>query len=86
MLGFPTISISKSWTGAVDRSSALAAMVDLTFVAAELALDDAGAGSINRRAANVETAEPRLGPRMLPCWLAAIKGSCSQPGSQLEHQ
>ena len=50
-VGFFSAGWGLSRTAAVDRSSVFAAIVDLTFVAAELALDDAGAGSIGRLAA-----------------------------------
>ena len=50
-VGFFSAGWGLSRTAAVDRSSALAAIVDLALVAAELVLDDAGAGSIGRLAA-----------------------------------
>ena len=87
-VGFFSAGCGLSRTAAVERSCALAAMVDLTFVAAELVLDDAGAGSIGRLAAIL------LGPPPNPFGFAHAsmlacgdKGGCySQPGSQLEHQ
>ena len=61
-----TVAVDFFWAGlglsrtaAVDRSSARAAMVGLTFVVAEWVLDDVGAGSTGRLAAILlKTAEP----------------------------
>jgi hypothetical protein len=47
-VGFFSAGWSLSRTAAVDRSSVFAAVADLALVAAELVLDEAGAGSIDR--------------------------------------
>ena len=86
-VGFFSAGWGLSRTAALERSCALAAMVDLTFVAAELVLDDAGAGSIGRLPAILLRPPKPFGSAHASMLACGDKGGCySQPGSQLEHQ